>query len=86
MDIAMRASWADPSAAKRDAKLYVDEPYCATCKIQTQLKSCQKCRSICYCSSTCQRSDWPRHKLECAALVEIRLSMVEANFNLNKPI
>ncbi|KAJ7635305.1 hypothetical protein FB45DRAFT_1026191 [Roridomyces roridus] len=30
---------------------------------------CGKCRSVSYCSVSCQRADWPRHKPRCKQLV-----------------
>ncbi|KAJ6614749.1 hypothetical protein B0H10DRAFT_2165021 [Mycena sp. CBHHK59/15] len=38
------------------------------------LKRCTKCQLICYCDSSCQNSDWPLHKHECAALQRISSS------------
>jgi hypothetical protein len=34
------------------------------------LKRCSRCRSVQYCSKTCQSDDWIEHKLECAQACE----------------
>ena len=38
------------------------------CKVKSsdhKLKLCARCRTVMYCSSTCQRADWKRHKSVC---------------------
>ena len=38
------------------------------CKVKSSdqtLKLCARCRTVMYCSSTCQRADWKRHKSVC---------------------
>ena len=32
---------------------------------EVSLKHCSRCRTVCYCSSKCQRKDWKDHKLVC---------------------
>lgn len=32
---------------------------------RTKLRSCSRCGEVRYCSKTCQRNDWQRHKTEC---------------------
>lgn len=39
---------------------------CTVCNEPTT-KRCNKCKSAQYCSSECQKADWPTHKLLCAA-------------------
>ena len=44
---------------------------CAVCSKTTastgaKLKSCALCRGVRYCSSECQKADWPNHKLTCS--------------------
>ncbi|EIW52467.1 ankyrin [Trametes versicolor FP-101664 SS1] len=44
----------------------LDEKACSMCaKTDVELKFCAKCGSIRYCSKECQKTDWPRHKLDC---------------------
>jgi hypothetical protein len=39
---------------------------CETCGlIQSKMKRCARCLSVKYCSSACQLSHWPIHKLHC---------------------
>ena len=40
------------------------------CHDDEALKRCSRCRARCYCSSDCQRRDWPRHKIECCTLAD----------------
>lgn len=39
---------------------------CAACNIPTTQR-CNRCQSARYCSKTCQKADWPTHKLLCAS-------------------
>jgi len=42
---------------------------CSTCHSSSpSLSRCSGCLSVCYCNSSCQRRDWPEHKLLCAKL------------------
>lgn len=38
---------------------------CASCGSTQSLKNCARCRSVAYCSSTCQRVNWHNHKPKC---------------------
>ena len=41
-------------------------PVCSGCnKSSISLKKCMRCKSVSYCSKTCQRKDWARHKDDC---------------------
>ena len=40
-------------------------PACGICN-SSPSQMCKQCRSIHYCSSRCQKIDWPSHKLLCA--------------------
>jgi len=40
---------------------------CYVCGAQTKSK-CKRCGVLHYCSKECQKSDWPRHKLNCVSL------------------
>jgi hypothetical protein len=35
------------------------------CSGHLNLKQCSRCRTVRYCSSECQKKDWPRHKTAC---------------------
>ncbi|KAJ6529128.1 hypothetical protein DFH09DRAFT_1327370 [Mycena vulgaris] len=51
------------------------DSYCSQCfGLGTSLKRCTKCQAVYYCDSTCQNTDWPLHKHECAALQRISAS------------
>ena len=39
---------------------------CEVCKKSfSDIKKCSACNMIYYCSISCQRKDWPKHKLKC---------------------
>ncbi|CAB4036494.1 Stress-induced-phospho 1, partial [Paramuricea clavata] len=43
---------------------------CFFCHKQGQLKKCTRCFTAKYCNRECQRSDWKRHKNNCARLLK----------------
>lgn len=44
--------------------------YCEACFARKQnLAKCGKCRKAFYCNVSCQKGDWPMHKLECSAMI-----------------
>jgi hypothetical protein len=46
--------------------------YCACClKVNDTFSKCSACKSIGYCSKTCQRTDWKEHKNICDPLGEV---------------
>ncbi|KAJ6460978.1 hypothetical protein C8R45DRAFT_536450 [Mycena sanguinolenta] len=50
---------------------------CAVCHDETEksrknLKQCSRCELTRYCSVDCQRADWNRHKVCCAAVKEVK--------------
>ncbi|KAI0630916.1 hypothetical protein C8Q77DRAFT_1061941 [Trametes polyzona] len=41
---------------------------CATCaKADGSLRRCGRCKAVVYCSESCQKADWAKHKLNCTA-------------------
>jgi hypothetical protein len=38
---------------------------CYTCNKEEAVKICSNCKCIAYCSPTCQKEDWRRHKKDC---------------------
>ena len=55
---------------------------CGKCQsIETKespFRQCSRCKSVRYCSDTCQRSDWKSHKPACAAAVAAKALLDEA--------
>ncbi|XP_071084689.1 uncharacterized protein [Haliotis cracherodii] len=49
-----------------------DVPDCEICHLCKKrgdgMKKCARCKTVLYCSKTCQRMDWPQHKLECVTV------------------
>eukprot|EP00928_Gymnodinium_smaydae_P037004 TRINITY_DN25756_c0_g1_i1.p1 TRINITY_DN25756_c0_g1~~TRINITY_DN25756_c0_g1_i1.p1 ORF type:complete len:613 (-),score=70.89 TRINITY_DN25756_c0_g1_i1:23-1861(-) len=39
--------------------------YCACSSKETHLFKCSLCKQVKYCSTSCQKADWPQHKLWC---------------------
>ncbi|KXN89394.1 hypothetical protein AN958_05767 [Leucoagaricus sp. SymC.cos] len=46
---------------------------CDACGKRENLRVCQACASAVYCSKTCQKIDWPNHKLLCIRTKKINL-------------
>ncbi|KAF5942339.1 hypothetical protein HYC85_019981 [Camellia sinensis] len=44
---------------------------CDWCLTTSNLKRCSSCQVVWYCGSTCQKSDWKLHRLECGALSKL---------------
>ena len=64
-DIHDQADAMDYSAdASTNGDLNQAEKLCAMCN-EAASKVCSKCRSIQYCSKSCQKVGWPVHKLLC---------------------
>lgn len=49
---------------------------CAVCKKLCQA-ACMSCKAVHYCGSSCQKEDWPRHKMECKELCRRRSGHVD---------
>ncbi|KAK8807372.1 hypothetical protein WA158_004131 [Blastocystis sp. Blastoise] len=59
---------------------------CSYCKSNIGKYTCGKCRKVRYCSSECQKKDWPQHKLVCkkeSIVKESKLSEFSSNYLLN---
>lgn len=39
---------------------------CTYCNVRTNVRKCSRCKIAKYCSVKCQRSHWPRHKMNCS--------------------
>jgi hypothetical protein len=39
---------------------------CKGCGKTTELKQCNGCKKVSYCSSACQKNDWPNHQKKCS--------------------
>ena len=58
---------AEPAGDKPHPPPAVEEKGCSTCgKVSEDLKRC-KCLMAAYCDISCQRKNWPHHKLTCSA-------------------
>ncbi|KAG5524985.1 hypothetical protein RHGRI_031610 [Rhododendron griersonianum] len=44
---------------------------CEWCFSTSNLKRCSACQVVLYCGSTCQKSDWKLHRLECGVLSKV---------------
>ncbi|XP_026193698.1 uncharacterized protein LOC34624050 [Cyclospora cayetanensis] len=68
-----KGRWSETQAAMQllqqtgQAKLEApSKPKCENCgKEEGPLKRCGRCGKSCYCSTECQREDWPLHKRTC---------------------
>ncbi|KAK3032520.1 hypothetical protein RJ639_036435 [Escallonia herrerae] len=47
------------------------ESRCDCCFASSKLRRCSICQVVRYCGSTCQKSDWKLHRLECQALARL---------------
>lgn len=58
-----------------------NRPLCMNCadpaKSQQQLQFCSACRCVKYCSKSCQRADWTKHKQTCKILRSFRKAAAE---------
>jgi MYND finger len=57
------------------------QPFCAACeKSGSRLRKCSGCELVYYCSTECQRNDWPRHKHDdkCISIKKMRRAVQKA--------
>ncbi len=52
---------------------------CAACLRRRDVRSCGGCKSVKYCSSQCQKSDWAVHSKECEAMASCRAQVLGAS-------
>ncbi len=49
-----------------ELEIFLEKQFpCTVCQKKSEKKVCSQCRTTYYCSSQCQRSHWPQHKLTC---------------------
>jgi hypothetical protein len=61
-----------------------DGDACTLCGKTGDLRQCNKCKSISYCSRDCQKRDWKKHKKNCGHLASMKEGP-EIKANLYKP-
>ncbi len=44
---------------------FPEEPHCGACGVAGKLLQCGACHAANYCSTKCQKDDWPKHKAVC---------------------
>ncbi|KAI0270592.1 ankyrin [Gloeopeniophorella convolvens] len=54
---------------------------CAVCGQEESLKFCKACHTVRYCSTACQRHDWPRHKPTCKPFSSSNTVTVRPRYN-----
>jgi hypothetical protein len=57
------------------SRAHMANPECAHCDKPGAALRCGACRVTNYCSRSCQKADWPRHKPACAASVDARKAL-----------
>lgn len=59
---------------------------CTQCKklFFEYLKVCEQCHYACYCSISCQKDDWPRHRKKCQKEAELYRSLDYAERKIRK--
>ncbi|KAL3848317.1 hypothetical protein ACJMK2_019185 [Sinanodonta woodiana] len=50
---------------KKQADKDGEKDICFVCNSRQSVKVCSRCKGIAYCSKTCQKRDWGRHKQDC---------------------
>ncbi|KAL9245528.1 hypothetical protein vseg_019171 [Gypsophila vaccaria] len=53
-----------PNNSKRGSR-------CEVCFVSDNLKKCSACHAVWYCGSSCQKTDWKLHRVECQALSNV---------------
>jgi parallel beta-helix repeat protein len=55
---------------ENDSKLNLSVPYCSYCRVQWKLTMCEKCFTTAYCSESCKKQHYSKHKEICKVLRE----------------
>ena len=64
----------------------MDASICVNCRASSpSLSRCTGCLSVSYCNFSCQRSDWPKHKLVCANL-KLQKPLVDPKSMFSLPV
>jgi len=56
--------------------------YCVVCGVET-VKECQRCLRVNYCSKTCQKADWGKHKQTCISPKKTSLTSDPTKCNIS---
>ncbi|KZV69536.1 hypothetical protein PENSPDRAFT_479157 [Peniophora sp. CONT] len=68
-DVAKTLDEEGDAAAHRLKNVKMPKSYnCEKCSAFCKPRKCAKCQKVVYCSSECQKADWPAHKLVCKDL------------------
>lgn len=59
-------------------------PICACC-LQSARKMCSACKSVHFCSTTCQRTHWKTHKPICREIIRLGMGNVSTRFGQYLP-
>ena len=60
----------DNKENESDGKLNLSVPYCSYCRVKCKPTMCQKCLTTAYCSESCQKQHYSKHKEICKVLRE----------------
>jgi parallel beta-helix repeat protein len=55
---------------ENDTKLNLSVPYCSHCRVKCKPTMCEKCFTTAYCSESCQKQHYSKHKEICKVLLE----------------
>ena len=58
----------------------IPEPNCLNCKTnQTNIRVCSHCKSVNYCSKSCQKQHWPLHQTTCNLINSLETHLTSRN-------